>query len=564
MDSEEILVQAVRVRGHAGSSRRAMGAAAAMAGFLVLVIVKPWAPAAVPAPAPAASPGVADRPAGLTGTTGTVPPIGPQPVPVRPSGAAVAAAIRPHAGWGLRALVPDEPAIGRPPNALREVWTPVSGPGAPLDRQAWRPEGRGVLELATGDRPVIALGLTGPDLDIPLATRIWRLVPGAVPQLVVPESVPGDPGRPIWLPRDGTGASLDRWRPGTYRIDLLDGVAIRRLVIRIPGAVLDADGPLPLPVGEPDEAALATLQSAGAGRTGAALLHERGATALPGATSRAADERTSWIDPFDPGGPWPRPTRIVAAAPWGIAWFPEPQATVLGARVDMLAPIERRFTLVDDRIDLGEADPRDVVLLRWATGRPWPHGVYRIQAAWVRPDGSVGRAAWHLELVPARDRPLGTALVRLAHGWLRDPHSVANRVLGPDDVFDGGALARPANACGQRRLLEPSPTGIGLTGLGERQVDQLRVARLFENGYRIPLRSGLVPRAAEGLAIVASAGARWEPGAYRINVRFAEVDANGLRTATFLACVGSEDIDGSADGLRFDPATTVFIRGPGV
>ena len=533
---------------------------AATAGVLVLLIAKPWATPTAPVPVPATGPTPAARP---TATTGSLAPMAVSPAVARPSPAAVAAAIRPHMAWGVRVLVPADPTGALPSRELREVWTPATGPDVPMDRQAWRPGGRGVLELVTGDRPVVGLGLTGPDLDVPLATRIWRLVPGAVPELTVPESVPADPGRPIWLARDGAGSRLDRWRPGTYRIDVLDGVAIRRLVIRIPGAIAD-DGARPLLPGEPDEVALGMLGAAGAGRTGAALLHDGGATALPTATSRPADELTSWIDPADPEARWLRPTRIVAAAPTAIAWLPEPQATILGARVDMLAPIERRFTLVDDRVHMGGATPREVVLLRWATGRAWPHGVYRVQASWVRADGSVGRVAWHLDLVPARDRPLGNALARLARGWIRDPESVAERVLGPADVFDGGALARPADACGRRRLLEASTTGLGLTGLGERRVDQVTVARLFENGYRIPLRAGLVPRAAEGLAIVASPGAGWEPGAYRINVRFAEPDAQGLRSVTFLACVGAGDLDATGDGLRFDPTTTVFIRAPGV
>lgn len=562
MGSEELLVQAVRVGGHAGSSRRARGAAVGVVGVLVLLIAKPWATPTSLAPGPAAETGATDQPAPATRPSA---PIAVTRAVLRPSPAAVAAAIRPHASWGVRVLVPDEASGGPSVLALREVWTPVTGPDVPVDRQAWRPGGRGVLELATDARPVVGLGLTGPDLDVPLATRIWRLVPGAVPELTVPQSVPADPGRPLWLARDGAGSNLDRWRPGTYRIDLLDGVAIRRLVIRIPGAV-DDDEPRPAP-GEPDATALtalATLGTSGADRTGAALLHDGVATALPTATGRPADELASWVDPFDPESRWLRPTRIVTAVPAAIAWFPEPGATILGARVDMLAPIERRFTLVDDRVEAGGSSRREVVLLRWATGRTWPHGVYRVQASWVRPDGSVARAAWHLELVPARDRPLGNGLARLARGWLRDPESVAEHVLGPADAFDGGALARPANACAQRRLLEASPTGIGLTGLGERRVDEVTVARLFENGYRIPLRTGVVPRAAEGLAIVAAPGARWEPGAYRISVRFAMPDAQGLRSATFLACVGAGNLDGNPGALRFDPTTTVFNRAPGV
>lgn len=562
MGTEAPLIQPVRVRGRAPSSRRAIGTAAALAGFVVLALAKPWATPVVPVPASLASPDAAESlaPSGEGG-----PSIAPRPAVFRPSSDMVAAALRPHPAWGLRTLVPTDASTTPSQRGLIEVWTPVTGPDLPIDRQAWRPGGRGVLELATGGRAVIGLGLTGPDLDVPLATRIWRLVPGAVPELVVPQSVPADPGRPIWFARDAAGSSLDSWRPGTYRIDLLEGLAIRRLVIRIPGDVAAEETALPArPDRQADEAILAALRSPGADRTGVALLHDGAATAVPAATGRGADELTSWIEPFDPEAPFVRPARIVAAFPTTIAWFPEPEARILGARVDMLAPIERRFTLADARIELVQANPRVVVLLRWATGRPWPAGVYRIQASWVRPDGSVGKAAWHLELAPARDRPLGNALARIALGWTRDPRTVADRVLGPADVFDGGALARPANACAARRLLDPSPAGIGLTGLGERAVDEVGVTRLFEDGYRIPLRVGLVPRAAEALAIVTAPGAGWQPGAYRINVRFAEPDARGLRSATFLACVGSEGTDETGRHLWFEPGTTVFTRAPGV
>jgi len=559
LDPEVPRVDPVRLDPAGGvSRRRALWTGAALVGFIGIALLKPWASSEEAWDTPRATGSPPDaRPSAIARSTPDEP-LAPKLAVFRPTDASIRAALRSRTTWGIRALVPTDP--GAPPSrrSLIEIWTELTGPHVPTDRQAWRPEGSGILELDTGDLPVIALGLTGPDLDVPLATRIWRLVPGAVPELVVPQSAPAEPGRPVWFARDANGSSLDTWHPGTYRIDLLDGAAIRRVVFRVPGVAPAAPRPGSMTVAmELDAATLAALRAPDADRTGVALLNGGSATALPVATGRSADELTAWVDPFELPTPPTRPTRVVAANPTTIAWFPDSGSDPLGARVSMLAPIERRFTLSDQLVPASPAVARDVILLRWATGRPWPAGVYRVEAAWRTTEGTVDAAAWHLELVPVRDRRFDNTLMSVVRDWTTDRARAARRVLGTADRLEGSAVGLPGAACADRRLLEPGPTGIGLTGLPGQAIVKVDVTRLFENRLGVPVRVGVAPRAASDLAILAAPRDGWEPGAYRISVRLGAQRGSGTGSTTFLACVG---VRGPAGSLRFDPATTVPRR----
>src|SRR3712207_7192383 len=71
-----------------------------------------------------------------------------------------------------------------------------------------------------------------------------------------------------------------------------------------------------------------------------------------------------------------------------------------------------------------------------------------------------------------------------------------------------------------------SHQGLGLTGLGDRPIADVRVARLFENGYRIPLRVGIVPRAADELAVITAPREGWR----------SEEHTSELQSRQYLVC----------------------------
>lgn len=559
----DLRIDPVRVDSRRGGGGWRVAAVAGLAiAFVGLALVKPWDPADTrPSQAAVPSPGRGDS---LAPDEPVVAYLAPR------DRARLIAAVEPHERWGLRAIVLER-------GAFAERWVAAEPLADGIDADRERLAGdRAVrlptVTLPTRSQPVVALGLTGPDAEVPLDVRVWRLVQGRVPERIVPRAVPVEPGRSVWLPRGPDGLSQPSWEPGTYRIDLLMGAHIHRLAVRVPGDAPDAAPPDSMAVGPLDPGvgrglaealAIAPYQRTEVGGfVGVGDI----VRPIPPATGRAANELTAWVSPLAPdAGRWARwGGRVVAPSADVLGWVVERGGEPLGSRVLMLGPIERTFVIDDDAVEVPDPDrpglTRTAMVLRWATGHPWPAGVYRIETGWRAADGSIHRASWHADLVPARDGVgLPSPLVRLVGALSAEPGIAVGRppaarlsdyVLAVEDLLTPVAAADPARACAGRPIIDDDEAAIAITTRSPAPVDGFTLERLFDGGIRHPARAGLVPAAAPGLALVVPPPGGWEPGAYAVGI---------VRTGgrdELLACIG----DGTGSGIWFDPATTEAPR----
>lgn len=493
----------------------------------------------------------------------------------------VATGIRYRDGWGIRALtVADDspPATAESPAMLQEFWTRIpwldaagvadTGPVTTLP---------GPLTFQTGDRPVLAIGITSPDRKVPLDARVWRVRGGDVPQRIVPQVMTAEPGRTIWLPTTPKGEALSAWPPGLYRIDLIVARRIVRVSLRVPGVEeterRNGSEPAPDPrqATMPDDEIVDGLEQS--------LLHESftgfvvtggEVKALPRATDRARDELTSWLDPVLPGRGRGFAERarfgsvVVGTSATAIGWILPAGADERQTAVWMLAPREEQLRVQTTMLRVARGSSfADAVLVRPVAGARWPAAVYRLEASWQEHGGGVAYASWHVDLTPAIVEVPGGSQADLARVWREKEASLTASaefdpviydtvpLLDSGDAESGLSASKPGEACADRRLISPEGGPLGIRGLDGENISTFQVYRVFDGGTRIPIASGLVPDAAPDLALVMTPIQGWQPGAYRIVLRF----AGGLHARpamTFLVCAGV--IDG--ERLVFDPATT--------
>lgn len=546
--------------------------AVAVPGAGPLGATSPGAAGGTAPPASSGSPG-----AGPGASAAASPGAGVQPLnPVR-----VATAIRYRDSWGVRALtVADDAAPATPDNPpeLQEFWTRIpwldaagvaeSGPVTTLP---------GPLTFQTGDRPVLAIGITSPDRKVPLDARIWHVRGGDLPQRIVPRVMTAEPGRTVWLPTTPDGEALTAWPPGLYRIDLIVARRIVRVSLGVPGVEeterLAGNEPAPDPrlAAMPDDEIRAALEQELLDETFTGFVVTGGEVVpLPRATDRARDELTSWLDPVLPGRGRGFAERarfgsvVVGTSATAIGWILPAGAEARQTDVYMLAPREERLRVQTTMLRVARgASFADAVLVRPVAGARWPAAVYRLEASWAEHGGGIAYASWHVDLTPAIVEVPGGSQADLARVWREKEASLTASaefdpviydtvpLLDAGDAESGLSASKPGEACLDRRLISPEGGPLGIRGLDGEDISTFQVYRVFDGGTRVPIASGLVPDAAPDLALVMTPIQGWQPGAYRIVLRF----AGGLRARpamTFLVCTGV--IDG--ERLIFDPAST--------
>lgn len=510
-----------------------------VAAAIGLAVLKPWAP-----PSPGAT--VASAAASGSGAIGDAATAVPTP---GSSGAAAtiestppitwtfaAAALEPHAVWGVRAVV-----RGRQTGS----GSPGDGPGTGLVER-WAElevasDGTETALLPTADQGVLALGLTFPSDELPLDVRIFRETARGW-RWLDSEPIGTSPAAGAFLfapPRIG-GAVRPTWPTGAYRIEVLVGDTIRRLDVDLP----DRFEVVPDAGFVPDEMRTGLTspfapEFGTSGRRGPFLVDGGRTVWLDGQGTEALEPAAAWRSTqLVPGGIEPRSVSAVhAPRANGFGYLFAADAADLSVELARLQPEGSPMDVrrADGARFAGD-DRLPFVILRTPAGEPWLPGIYRLDANWSDDDGR-HRAVLHVELRPG---PFGMqpvvlgSLRRLAPAAGRD---IAAGVSGPSgQPLD---LACTGTRTGETIVSTDPPAVIGLghpPGEAPRSVVVERVLEGSESASFVPLVLAREPIA--GLTLLAPAdGDTFPPGVYRLTT------TTGFETRDRTICAGVSDLD---------------------
>jgi hypothetical protein len=420
-----------------GRRRRAIDSVrigvAVVAAALALAVLKPWgntAPTitAVSSPSPPPLSAAAE---------GSLPPV----VPQRPTWLRVAGVISPRSAWGIRTII-----NGPNPEKDSELWVPVD-----VDRAL---EASAVVDPRAAD--VVALGITFPRTEAPLAVRIWLDRGDNELEWIDARPVDEVPGRGAYLfLRTTDGQPVLAWRPGRYRVDVLVGDQIRRIGVTIldrsrllphpdaPGAIASV-GRLPPP----------RLEGLPVGLFAAS---DDASVSLPATAGPALDEAGAWLD-LDRRTSDSAPRSFVArthqpaATRLGVVLPPE--STIRFAGLLRLAPFGSTADIVGGTMTAsGEAV--SYVAFAAPGGASWSPGVYALRAGWVDGAGAHDET-WHVELRPGPVRP-EPVLLSATRAWARLA-GISGALLGWPESITGGL---PPPELGPRYASKGVSTAIG-------------------------------------------------------------------------------------------------------
>ena len=364
-------------------------------GGLALSVAKPWAdPDRDRSAGGAAEPGPSTAPAAPAAVAHVVPPVPASAIVAVPQvrWADLAPVVQPHAGWGVRVIVPAASLTatgGR--DRYQERWVGIGVTGTT------RPN----IVVLSGARSAVALGLTFPPGRVPLDVRIstrtargtWRWLDAR------PVGRSPDEGGLIFTP-PAAGLGSSTWSAGEYRIDaLLDGATIQRFEVDIPDRYENVR-PSTAEVWPSNELVSADQVDFSSLPQGPFAAIDRVGLPLESAAGPPLDEATAWLD--TDAGSSQAPQRDVA-----IAYLPRAAglgvrlpdgSTLRSAVLTRLAPdpFPSGPVLVGGGIIVGRyATPWVLFPAYW--GEAVEPGVYRIDATWSDADGP-HRASWHIEL----------------------------------------------------------------------------------------------------------------------------------------------------------------------
>ncbi len=534
-----------------GSGRaRAVVALLAIAAFIGLAVVEPWAgqPASTPiARAPTAQPPPSTR---------------VQPSPAQPSPTTTGDRSPPRRstdwhrqfpraragdqGWGVRALVAVGSAERETPGhsvrpTIREIWRA-------LPATTWGAR----LRLGTEGHRVVALGVTSPREQPPLDVRVWRVWQERHHYVAAEHvALPGQAVQTVLLP-PADGAGERTWPPGRYRIDVLTGRAIMRIDVELPGnpvAVLRV--PRSGPVAANEDLA-ATLGGVRPGVHG--LFLERAGpphiACLDAETGPALEEAAAWLDLEGPASAAACPGPQATDTPHAFALLLGEGERLRRASLHRLEPVAESLgtaSLLDTPPrEGGTAGTRRLALFRASEAGRWQPGSYRIDAEWRDGQGRHS-GSWLLQLYPGSSgpRPLLDAARRatiLAGRWsivggLLDPP----RDQPPDSVpADTAALGRTCQ--GAKIMSTDTAVIVGYEGDPPATAS---VMRIFGDGVALPLPAYVVD-AVPGTLVFAPAGDTvWRPGYYRIRLLYLASQPDEQNLARDLVfCVGLYEPNG--------------------
>ena len=389
-----------------GGRRRRLDPLAVGAGLVVVAlavaVVKPWestgraaasprtsvlALASDPASAePSARPTRSPRASTTPGSTTEVSP---------PTWTDIAPVVGGHAEWGTLAVVGRASrftASGAAPIDYASRWD-AGSPGA----------GRGsVALLRPDDLTVIALGLTFPSGQAPDDVRIWQRRANDELEWLDATAIGGpSPADPLLYLRPGpSGASVEPWQPGRYRLDVLRGGRVDRLEV----AITDALGDVPDLVGRPvTESRLVPPEDSDPStiRFGLFATVDGLGVSLHVASSRPLDEMDAWAATL--GSPDRGPARTVATVflprATGLGVMLTPHASVRLAVLRRLAPSPLVPVPPTIRGISGPAGETPYVVFAASDGQALAPGAYALSVGWAE-GGSLHAGTWHVELRP--------------------------------------------------------------------------------------------------------------------------------------------------------------------
>jgi hypothetical protein len=402
--------------------------------------------------------------------------------------------------WGIRTIVLRDGSAG--PNGTsspyEELWSAASDEG--------RTDGeRVVVDPAGGS--IVALGLTFPPAETPLATRIW-LRHEREWEWIDARAVDQVPGRGAYLyfRRDAAQPrSIRAWDPGRYRVDVLVGSGIRRIEVDVVGRSGVVPDPEPW-AREPPGSVLPIASDLAELPLGPFVQSDGATVALTSAAGGALDEVSAWLDldrlamdetarSFVARVYLPRTRQLGVKLP--------PDSTIRSALLRRLAPSDGPAWIGSGPTIVSGDDVSFV-----SFGAPdggadgiWGPGVYAVTVAWEDADGP-HQSTWHVELRPGPDQ-VEPVLLAAARAWARFAGSsgvvmASSGTLSLHESFDGSN----AIGCG-RAGIRGLPTVIGLVGPPETDLTPLISTMLYPLADSGPLPVLVAAGAVPGLAVVA-------------------------------------------------------------
>ena len=312
--------------------------------------------------------------------------------PLQPAWAEIAPEVTPHDLLGVRTIVAEPGATGRPEGTtFGEGWAPAAEVGG-VDR----------VRVANEDRAIVAMGPTFPTDAGAADARIWRVHAGGVLEWVDARPIePEDPAGSFLFVRTGRGGAPYTWWPaGTYRIDVLGADGIHRIDVDIPGrfGLVPAPDAMVIPVVGVVPAAGSDLSSI---RPGLFATADGFGVALAATQTRPLDAAGAWNDLAGFGAGAVATAFLPTAS--GLGVMLAPNADVEDASLVRLSPngvAAAPAVLGNGLVDRNARTP-DVLFVAPDWG-PWPAGVYAITVRW-RDGGGTHTGTWHVELRPGLD-----------------------------------------------------------------------------------------------------------------------------------------------------------------
>jgi hypothetical protein len=354
-------------------------------------VLKPWETRqAVVAPAPSAL---------LAAASASVPPTprasqrrAPTAGPLQPAWAEIAPEVTPHDLLGVRTIVAEPGATGRPEGTtFGEGWVPAAEVG-----------GVDTVRVANEDRAIVAMGPTFPTDAGAADARIWRVHAGGVLEWVDARPIePEDPAGSFLFVRTGRGGAPYTWWPaGTYRIDVLGAGGIHRIDVDIPGrfGLVPAPDAMVIPVVGVVPAAGSDLSSI---RSGLFATADGFGVALAATQTRPLDAAGAWNDLAGFGAGAVATAFLPTAS--GLGVMLAPNSDVEDASMVRLSPdgVAAAPSVLGTGVVDRDARSPDVLFVAPDWG-PWPAGVYAITVRWRDGTGThIG--TWHAELRPGLD-----------------------------------------------------------------------------------------------------------------------------------------------------------------
>jgi hypothetical protein len=364
--------------------------------------------------------------------------------------------------------------------------------------------------IQAGD-DVIGLGVTTPDDAMPLDVRFWRLEPGDIVRRIVPRPVLGrEAGSWLWLPDPHEATIRGTWPAGTYRIDVLLGPRIVRLVTVVPTGVPALPPGVPA-VAEPSNL-VDQLRSFAAGPF---AFTPQIALPIDVVPHDPLDERLAWLGPAAGQAETAAVGRVTVNAVTALGILLKPGEQFVSANLERVTPVAetpdvRIFPLPPiPRSDGGSAT---AVIFEYADLRPLEAGLYHLTETATLASGVDRTQTWNLDIVPsAAPPPPGVPLVRMAR-WvslMNDPGRLSADPVVFDQHVDDGVCSSGqfTQIDGLYGIVEPPGTAVS-------RIRMIALAGQFQPD----VVARIAPNVVDGLTLLAVPDGGLLGGEYQLDI----------------------------------------------